>query len=261
MGKLKEKNKNTFESQESRILSEDDLNSFPQLIQRYLRKTGAVGKEIPYNFKLNFTGNFRIDKQKPFMPIKAVQFNYLPEPTRLFVMKLYMFKIVTMVGEHEHHQGKGFFGGKLLRFIKLFNIRGKEVDIGDLTTFLNDCVLISPAGLVYLQDRIEWKELSESMLSLTLTYKNLSVEATLFFDQEGLLSDFSTTDRFYEEQQVDGSKNWVRREWRTPILDYERINDEMRIKRAKAIWKLPDENFEYADFTVQSIQYNEQFSE
>ena len=254
--KLKEKNQNTFKPKKPRILNEDDLKSFPRLMQEYLKKIGAVGKEIPHNFSLSFKGNFRIDKQKPSMPINAVQFNYLPEPTRLFTMKLYMFKIVTMVGVHEHHQGKGSFGGKLLRYITLFNIQGKEIDIGDLTTFLNDCVLLSPAGLVYLQDKLEWKELNESTLSVTLTYKDLSVQATLFFNQEGLLSDFSTTDRFYEEQQTDGSKIWIQGEWRTPIIEYEKINDSLRIKRAKALWKLPDEDFEYADFTVKSINYN-----
>ena len=35
--KLKEKNKHTFKPQEPRVLIEDDLNSFPHLIQEYLR--------------------------------------------------------------------------------------------------------------------------------------------------------------------------------------------------------------------------------
>ena len=208
--KLKEKNKHTFKPQESRVLSEDDLASFPRLMQGYLKKIGAVGKEIPYNFSLSFTGKFRIDQQKPFMPIKATQFNYLPEPTRLFTMKLYMFKIITMVGEHEHHQGKGFFGGKLLRYITLFNVHGEEIDIGDLTTFFNDCLLISPAGLVYLQDKLEWRELNESMLSVKLTYKNLNVEADFLELMETVADFYRRLDM--EKNDVDIQKIMDRRE-------------------------------------------------
>jgi hypothetical protein len=254
---LKNKHKQTFKPQKRRVLIEEDLKLFPKLMQQYYEKTGAVGKEIPYNFSLEFVGKFRIDQKKPFMPIKAIQFNYLPEPTRLFVMKLYMFRVITMVGEHEHHQGKGSFVGKLLRLITLFNIKGHEIDLGDLSTFLNDCVLLCPAGLVYLQDRLEWEELSESELSLTLVYKDLKVKANLFFDKEGLLCDFSTRDRFYEEHHDDGTKKWVQMEWRTPILEYETINDVITVKRAKAIWKLPNEDYEYADFTVKSLKFNE----
>ena len=226
--------KQSFDDVREKIITEDDINYLPELFQKYFKYCNLIGTSYVYNFRLSFTGKFRLDQTKPWLRIKAIQFNNLPNPTRLFCMKAYMFGIITMVGEHVHHQGKGRFKGKMIKLINLFDESGKAIDEGDLTTFLNDLILLAPQGILVLKDKLSWKEVNESTVEVSLAYGTNIVKAQLIFENTGKLINFISSDRYIEEENDQGVKQYNKREWMTPIKEYSNFNSLNMPSRAVA---------------------------
>jgi hypothetical protein len=73
------------------LLAEADLSDLPAPVQKYLRITGAVGKPRIRNFRAVFTGDFRTGPKSPWMVFRSEQYNFLDQPTRLFLMKASMY--------------------------------------------------------------------------------------------------------------------------------------------------------------------------
>ncbi|MCY3412112.1 MAG: hypothetical protein INQ03_10815 [Candidatus Heimdallarchaeota archaeon] len=235
-------------------ITEEDIQALPEPIGRYMRYIRAVGQPKVFNFKAYFHGTFKIDETKPWVNISAKQFNYLPDPTRIFVMKAAMMGI-TMSARHIHHHGKGLFEVTLLKLKKLFSVSGPAIDEGDLTTFLNDLILIAPTGIFSLQDRITW-EVIEDKVHVYLEYEGLKVRAQLIIDGEGRLTNFISDNRYYDEKDDNNNTVWIRSEWSTPILEYGERDSMYLPIRAKAQWKKQNGYLEYADFIIDSVETN-----
>ena len=78
----------------------------------------------------------------------------------------------------------------------------------------------------------------------------------MIFENTGKLINFISSDRYIEEENDQGVKQYNKREWMTPIKEYSNFNSLNMPSRAVAIWNLPEGQFEYADFTIKSVEYN-----
>ena len=76
---------------EAPLVTEADLSDLPAPVQRYLRITGSVGKSRIQNFKAVFTGDFRNGLNGPWMAFRSEQYNFIDQPTRLFLMKARLY--------------------------------------------------------------------------------------------------------------------------------------------------------------------------
>ena len=113
------------------------------------------------------------------------------------------------VGRDTYLNGHGRMVGRLFDLVTIVDGRGPEFDIGELTTYLNDAILIAPSML--LGPATTWREVDDDSFDVTLTDAGRSVTGRVFVDKRGAPNDFSTTDRF-----ADLPDGLVRAEWRTP---------------------------------------------
>jgi len=74
----------------------------------------------------------------------------------------------------------------------------------------------------------------------------------LFFNEEGELIDFLSNDRF----ETTNGKTYNNYPWLTPVTGYTNINGYRLPSGAKLIYKHPDEDLVYGEFTLRSIEYN-----
>ena len=65
-------------------------------------------------------------------------------------------------------------------------------------------------------------------------------------NERGAPQDFSTTDRY---AAMPGGL--VRAEWRTPVREWSDFGGRPCVRRAAAVWHLPEGEFTYADFTFE----------
>lgn len=231
------------------ILTETDIQHLPAAVQMYIRYTGSIGKNRVRNFRAEFKGGIRSKPSDDFMKLKSVQYNFMDEPTRIFYITAKK-KGIPAKGIHVYKNGKASMLVKILGLFTVVDAKGKEMDQGETVTVFNDMCFMAPASLI---DRnIEWKEIDNKIAEAKFTNGDITISATLFFNDKGELVNFVSRDRF---ETTDG-KTYHNYPWLTPVTSYTDINGYRLPSGAKLIYEHPDSEFCYGDFELVSIQYN-----
>lgn len=230
-------------------VTEADIAGLPPVVQRYLRFMGVVGQQRTWSFRARFVGRFRLRPRLGWMPAEAWQYNSGLAVARLFVMRLRFAGVVPMVGSDTYLRGRGRMLGKLLDRITVADGAGEEFDIGELTTYLNDAVLLAPS--ILLGPAVSWAAVDDTSFDVSMTDAGRTVRGRVFLDAHGAPSDFSTTDRF-----ADLPGGPIRAEWRTPVDGWTRVNGRAVPARFAAVWQLPQGPLPYVTGRVTDLAYN-----
>jgi hypothetical protein len=236
---------------DDRPVVEADLAGLPPAVQRYLHFMGVVGRPRAWSFRARLVGRFRLRPGMGWMPAEAWQYNSAINVGRVFVMRIRFAHLIPMLGVDTYLDGHGKMLGKLLGIVTVADGNGEEFDIGELTTFLNDAVLISPTFL--LQPAVTWAEVDNDTFDVTLADAGRSVTARVFLNERGAPVDFSTTDRF---AALPGGLQ--RAEWRTPVSGWTNIDGRSWPGSVAAVWHLPDGEFPNVEggFDPASVVFN-----
>jgi hypothetical protein len=235
--------------QKIEILTEADIQHLPAIVQKYLYYSGSIGKEKVLNFRAEFKGGIRSKSTEDFMPLKSVQYNFTDIPTRLFYI-VARKKGIPAIGIHLYKDQTAIMLIKIFGLFTVVDAKGIEMNQGETVTLFNDMCFMAPATLI---DRnIEWKVIDNKTVDAKFTNGNITIGATLFFNEEGELVNFNSNDRF---ETTDGKiyKNYP---WITPVTGYTNIKGYRLPSGAKLIYKHPDENFCYGEFNLKCIDYN-----
>ncbi len=229
----------------SGILTDKDLEHLPPPVQQYLRVSGVVNKPVASNMRVVFEGEMR-NKGKEFFPFVSEQYNFFDEPTRLFFMKARMFGI-TVPGYHCYNKGKATMDIRLFGIIPLIRESGAVMDKTETVTLFNDMCLLAPASLI--DRRITWQPVDCSRVKATFTNGDISITATLFFDELGRLVNFISHDR----TAISDMKDYP---FSTPVHEWNTIDGRQIVSHGDAIWHYPDGEFTYGRFFLREIEYN-----
>ena len=214
-------------------VTDQDLAALPEPARRWLRWAGVVGRPQDVRFEARLRGRFRRGPGQPWMPMDAWQDNALHPIGRVFLMRLDVAHVVPMVGRDTYLNGRGRMVGTLFGLVTVADVAGEPFDIGELTTWLNDAVVLAPSML--LDGRVPWGSVDDTSFTVAVTDHGRSVSATVFVDREGAVTDFTTTDRF-----ADLAGGPVRAEWRTPVDAWTERAGRRLPTRCRAVWHLPD---------------------
>lgn len=231
------------------ILLEADIRHLPAAVQKYLHYSGAIGREKVLSFRAEFKGGIRSKSSEDFMPLRSVQYNFTDQPTRLFYITAKK-KGVPAKGLHLYKDQTATMLVKVFGLFTVVDARGEEMNQGETVTYFNDMCFMAPATLI--DPNIEWKEIDGRTILAIFTNGNIKVSSTLFFNDEGELVNFVSNDRF---ETTDG-KTYKNYPWLTPVTGYMDINGFRLPSGAKLIYKHPDEDLCYGEFSLQSIEYN-----
>ncbi|MBK7373942.1 MAG: DUF6544 family protein [Saprospiraceae bacterium] len=227
------------------LLTEQDLASLPAPVQKYIRYTGAIGKDKVKNVRIAFEGEMRSKKMNWFK-FNTVQYNFMKEPTRLFYMKA---KIVGMYvpGYHKYLNGAASMQVKLGGLWNVVNKNGTEMDQAETVTVLNDLCLMAPAALI--DDRIRWVEIDDLTTKVVFTNRGHQISAILYFNETGQLINFVSDDRY----DISDTKRY---RFSTPVMDYKSIDGRNVVAYGQAVWHYPEGEFVYGKFYLKNIEYN-----
>jgi hypothetical protein len=228
-----------------------DLADLPDTVQRYLRFMGVVGRPRDWSFQAGFTGRFRRGPGQSWMPCKAWQYNTATPIARVFHMRARFWRLVPMVARDTYVNGHGRMLGRILDRFTVVDGSGDEFDIGELSTFLNDAILLAPSML--LGANTTWHEVDHVAFDVKLTDGSRTVTARVSVDDRGAPTDFSTMDRF-----AALATGLEQARWSTPVEAWTTTNDRPVPLAASAVWHLPAGPFTYIDghFLTSSMRYN-----
>lgn len=228
-------------------ITEADLAGLAEPVQRYLRFMGVVGRARVWSFSARFAGRFRLRPRSPWLVAEALQYDsLLPGPdgdkraSRIFTMRLRFARLVSMLGHDTYLGGRGRMVGRLAGRWTVADGSGPEFDVGELSTWLNDVLLLAPSML--LRTGATWEALDPDRFQVTVVDSGHTVQAQVTVDEQGAPVEVATTDRW--ATLPDGL---VQARWRTPIRWWIDVDGRPFPGPGPAIWDLPDGPLTYVD--------------
>lgn len=230
---------------ETALLTEADMASLPEPVQKYLRYSGVLNQPKVNNVRIELEGEMR-SKTQDWFPFKVVQYDFFDNPARLFFMKGQMFGL-TVPGYHHYQYATAAMEVKLFGLIPVMEANGAAMNKAETVTLLNDMCLMIPATLV--DKRIVWEAHDSLSAKATFTNEGITVSARLYFNEQGQLVNFISDDRM----DISDMKQY---RFSTPVKEYEQADGRNRIRYGEAVWHYPGGDFVYGKFTIKSIEYN-----
>lgn len=227
------------------LLTEDDIQSLPVPVQKYMRYAKVVGTPKVKNVKIKFEGEMR-GRDKDWFKFSTVQYNFFDQPTRLFFMKAQMFGI-TVPGYHKYEKESATMDIRLFGLITVAQAKGPLMNKAETVTVFNDMCMMVPATLI--DKRIEWEAIDSTSAKAVFTNGPNKISATLYFNETGQLVNFISDDRY----DINDMKQY---RFSTPMKDYQSFGGINVPGYGEAIWHYPEGEFVYGKFLVSNIVYN-----
>lgn len=230
-------------------LTESDLVHLPSPVQRFIMRSGAVGRPRVQNVRVEFLAQMWRKPGSAPMRAPSVQYNFYGRPARIFLMTTRMFG-VPVRALHVYSQEQATFTVRLASLVNMVAHSGEGISRTETVTVLNDMCFFNPGGLV--DPRLTWEPRDDASCNVTFVNGPHRVSAALSFNDRDELVDFRSDDR--PASQGDGSFAAV--PWSTPIEGYRDLHGRHLPTRGAAVYSYPDGDFTYGRFELASIAYD-----
>jgi hypothetical protein len=231
----------------NRIVTQDMVLNLPAPVQRYMNFTGVVGKPWIETCRLKQSGRFRQGADQPWMQMSVVQTYTTNPPSFDWNARFKLYGLPIVKARDTFIDGHGHMFGKMLGMITLFDSRGEELDQGSMLRYLGEMIWFPTA---FLGENITWQAIDDHSAQVTFTDHGRSVSGTMYFDDEGKLTNF-VTKRY---RTVD--KGYSFDTWSNPVSGYGMRAGLNLVISGQAVWNLPSGDLPYWDGLVTEVEYN-----
>jgi hypothetical protein len=236
------------------ILTEEKIINLPPIVQKWLRNSGAVGKEIIHTVRLKQKGQMKMKpEQEKWYEANAVQYFTVDNPAFIWKVKVDMMPLVFFTGRDKFSDGKG---NMLIKVLSLFNVvnasDNEKINQGTLQRYLGETIWF-PTAVV--SPYIKWEEIDSLSAKATMTYKGTSGSAVFTFNENGDFVKFSAM-RYKDSDEKAQLKEWI-----ITLSDY-KVYDGIKIPvKGEATWKLDNGDFTWYKLKIYDVEYNPPISE
>jgi hypothetical protein len=98
---------------------------------------------------------------------------------------------------------------------------------------------------------ISFEPIDSNSARVTLKDMEKSVKATMYFDDEGKLTNFTAS-----RHRDMGNNKFDLESWSTPIKEYGEFEGLKLPIKGSAVWNLKEGDLEYIDLTITDLKYN-----
>lgn len=232
---------------QGKIITEVMLDKLPEPVRRYLFYTGVVGQPWIDTARLKYKGVFRMDKDKPWMPMRAEQVYMTNPPGFQWKAHFSMFGLPLLYGQDTYKDGQGHMFGKLAGLKTVFDVRGAELVQGTMLRYLQEMMWFP---IAYLSDYITWDAVDDHAADATFTYGTERVTGRMYFDDAGRAMNF-VAQRYRETQGTFSLDTWT-----TPISEYSTFAGLRLPFSGQATWLLPAGDLTYIKLEIAEVTYN-----
>ncbi|WP_292388916.1 DUF6544 family protein [Methanosarcina sp. UBA5] len=230
------------------IVTEEILQKLPNPVKRYLKYTGVVGKPIVQTIRLKQVGKIRKDATQPWMNFEAKQYYSIDQPGFIWIAYMKILGLPLMRVRDYYMEGRGNILVKALSLFTVADSGGEKMDQGAMMRYLNEMMWFPSA---YLGKNISFESIDTSSARVTLRNMGKSVTATMYFDDEGRLTNFMAP-----RYRDIGNGRFELENWSTPIREYGEFEGLRLPIKGAAVWNLREGDMEYIDATVTDLKYD-----
>lgn len=229
------------------IVQKSDLVGLPDCVQKWLEYSKVVGKERIKTVRLKQNATMRLKEDQSWMPVKAEQYFTVNKPGFIWKAKIKAAPLFHIAGRDKYFNGKGNMSIKLLSLIPVADGKGEEMDQGTMVRYLAESVWFPTAAL---SDYIEWEEIDSNSAKATMTYEGVTASGVFKFNDKGEVINFVA------ERYGDFDGEYVMETWSVLMNEYKEFNGVMAPSKGEVIWKLKTGDFNWFQFEITEIEYN-----
>lgn len=235
----------SIRSGERQVITEEDLQSLPEPVQRYLKQAQIIGRERIRTVRLKQKGFFRTRPDQKWIPMKADEYFTLDPPAFIWLGRIASAPLISVSARDKYARAKGNMLIKLASIFTLADATGPDMDEASLMRYLDEMIWFPTA---YLDGRLQWEALDDNSARAVITDRGLTGSADFYFNEKGELIDFRA-ERFcsYTNQKEL---------WSTPVFEYREIGGFRIPTKGEGVWKLKSGDFSYIRLEITEIEYD-----
>lgn len=228
-------------------ITEEHISNLPEIMQRYLRYTGVVGRKTIHTVHLKQQGFMRLQPDQKWLPVAAEQYFTTNPPAFLWRGKIRPSPLVSISATDQFADGHGNMQVKLWSLLTLGNTHGSEADQGELQRYLAEMSWFPTA---WLSDAIKWQVIDAHSVQAIYNQPGTTAAIVLHINEQGQLT-YVTADRYREEHGSYQLTPWSVR------LETEQEVEGLRIPTEFGVsWHLPSGEFSWFRAHITEIEYN-----
>lgn len=254
MGKDEErKNLEAFrpaESDESSfvVIQEVDLIECPELVSRYLRKSGVIGKYRTRLAKIVHSGEMKLSQTGSWISLNG-EYRILPLTTSfkwLGYLKIFPGLEISIADQYQH--GKGYSKVSLASAFEVDHGFGEEIDSSSLGRMLSEMVLV-PTSLLP-STYLSWEGVDDHTARAVLSFEGHQAMAVFTFNAEDeiIKVDIKRFRRSENGYQI------------TPFIgefsNYQNFNGLRTPSEMRGKWIIDSKEFEWVHFRVKESVFS-----
>ena len=233
---------------EHRVITQADLEGLPGVVQKWLERSGVLGKERAWAVRLKQTGGIRTAEGQPWMPFEAQQYYTVESPGFVWSVRAKAAPLVGIVGRDRYYQGKGHMLIKVLALKTVADSRGKEIDQGSMLRFLSEIMWFPTAAL---SEYIQWEPIDATSAKATMTYQGMTASGVFSFTEDGDVTSFVARRYYLAPDGTHSLETW------SGVVSGHKEFDGVRIpSKADVRWNLEAGDFSYFNGEITRLEYN-----
>jgi hypothetical protein len=230
------------------LITQGQVQSLPEPIQRYLNYAQVVGKESIRAVRLRQQGVMRTQPGQKWLSFVAQQYFTTTPPAFLWHATMRLFPFAWIAATDRFTGGHGNMRIQLMSIIPMGNARGPEMDQSEMQRYLAEMIWFPTA---WLSDTIEWQAIDAHSVKATMRASGVKAAVVLHVNEQGQLTQV-TADRYKEEHG-----HYLLAPWSGQVDEYQEV-EGMRIPTRIAItWHLASGDFTWFRCKITQIEYNQ----
>jgi hypothetical protein len=228
-------------------VTDNDLNALPELIQKHMRFSGVVGTPRHNNLKMSGSGKFKQSADDRWNDLEEV-FYLTFNPVSRFWFGDIKSSLGKMSGFDYYRNGQGRLSIRYVPSISFQEANDDKTTRSELITFMSEHVY-NPSA--FLNDYFTWLESTDSTVSASLTDAETTVKGTFYFNSEGFIKKFISTERF----KGSGSEA-IQETWEVILGEYQEFDGIIVPTWFNATWLLDSGPLEYINGNITEVRFD-----
>jgi hypothetical protein len=228
------------------FVTETDLATLPEPVQRWLRSAHVVGSERPLTVRLKQKGEFRLEEDRGWMPFTAEQYFTTNPPGFVWVASFEMAPLLSVSGRDRYVDEQGDIDMRLLSLFPVARKSGGGLNQGALLRYLGEIVWFPAAAL---SPYITWEGIDTTSARATMSHQGMTVSATFTFDEHNRVTDITA-------QRYNDARGSIET-WTIPVRTYGEFDGIGVPVEGEGVWNYSSGDFCYIRWRITDIDYNQ----
>lgn len=216
------------------------LSGLPMPVQLYFRHVLSDGQPYINYVRLKHQGRFKTAMNAKWKPIVGEEYFAINKPGFLW-----KGKINNLTAIDSFINGEGSLKVYLFSVFRIANGHGSKFSQGELLRWLGESVWFPTALLP--NDFLHWESINDHQAKLVFVYKKLTVSYIVTFNAASEIIQMETK-RYMGGNELE---TWIGK-----MSNYKSMNNVLIPTTIQAAWKLDQQEFTYAVFYLNQIEYD-----